>query len=56
MFETGQKDALEKSLKSLCEEVAKSVKAGAQCIVLTDRFESPSADKVCRAFRVGWWC
>lgn len=38
-FEAGKLGSMEKNLKTLCSEVEAAVKAGAQCIVLTDKVE-----------------
>jgi glutamate synthase (ferredoxin) len=37
-FEGGKAGALEAALKALCSDVEAAVRAGSQCVILTDRY------------------
>ncbi len=44
-FQAGAQGSLEACLKALCADVEAAVKAGSQCIVLTDRQEEPNVER-----------
>uniref|UniRef100_A0A7R9Z740 glutamate synthase (ferredoxin) n=1 Tax=Chlamydomonas euryale TaxID=1486919 RepID=A0A7R9Z740_9CHLO len=43
-FEVGKAGGLEAALRALCADVEAAVKAGAQCVVISDRFDSPKPE------------